>query len=86
MLVKAVSVQNLRAYSSFRTGSVLRPCCTTMATCIAMSHFLLNESFIYNVLKAFFFLIIFEFHYKYIFKCHALRGHVHFRCDTCTLI
>ena len=49
MLVKAVSVQHLRAYSSFRTGSVLRPCCTdappsTMATCIAKSRFLLNEN------------------------------------------
>ena len=39
MLVKAVSVQHLRAYSSFRTGSVLRPCCTD-----AKSHFLLNEN------------------------------------------
>ena len=28
MLVKSVSVQHLRAYSSFRTGSVLQPCCT----------------------------------------------------------
>ena len=28
MLVKAVSLQHLRADSSFRTGSVLRLCCT----------------------------------------------------------
>ena len=28
MPIKAVSVQNLRAYSSFRIGNVLRPCST----------------------------------------------------------
>ena len=32
MLVKAVSVQHLRAYSSFLTGSVLRQCCTDAPT------------------------------------------------------
>ena len=30
MLVKAVSVQHLRAYSSFRKGIVLQPCCTNV--------------------------------------------------------
>ena len=48
MLVKAVSVQHLRAYSSFRTGSVLRPCCTDTPPCHGHMHFkvsfLLNEN------------------------------------------
>ena len=47
MLVKAVSVQHLRAYSSFRTGSVLRPCCTDAPPWPHASQsliFLLNEN------------------------------------------
>ena len=74
MLVNAVSVQHLRAYSSFRTGSVLRPCCTdalpwphALQSLIfyKMKKKFTKENFIY-VPKAFI-LIIFEFYYKYLF-------------------
>ena len=75
MLVKAVSVQHLRAYSSFRTGSVLRPCCTDAPPWPHASQSLIFYwmKIINKVNKISQILFKYVFYYKYIyFKCHAL--------------